>query len=114
MIENVVGLYSLPLGIAQNFLINGREILVPMVIEEPSVVASASFMAKLAKASGGFEAGMRSQEMIGQLQVLDLADPHKAAAQVLEEKEALLEKAEAFHPPTWQNTAAVRATLKSA
>ena len=82
MIENVVGLYSLPLGIAQNFLINGREILVPMVIEEPSVVASASFMAKLAKASGGFEAGMRSQEMIGQLQVLDLADPHKAAAQV--------------------------------
>ena len=53
MIENVVGLSALPLGIAQNFLINGREILVPMVIEEPSVVASASFMAKLAKASGG-------------------------------------------------------------
>ncbi len=98
MIENVVGLYSLPLGIAQNFLINGREVLVPMVIEEPSVVASASFMAKLARASGGFEAGMRSQEMIGQLQVLDLADPHQAAAQVLEEKEALLAKAAAFHP----------------
>ena len=56
MIENVVGTYSLPLGIAQNFVVNGREVLVPMVIEEPSVVAGASFMAKLAKAGGGFTA----------------------------------------------------------
>lgn len=98
MIENVVGLYSLPVGIAQNFVVNGRDLLVPMVIEEPSVVASVSFMAKLAKASGGFEAGMTSQEMIGQLQVLDLPDPKLAAVQVLAHKAKLLEKAAAFHP----------------
>lgn len=98
MIENVVGLYSLPLGVAQNFVINGREVLVPMVIEEPSVVASVSFMAKLAKANGGFEAGMTSQEMIGQLQVLDLPDPHKAAEKVLARKAELLARASAFHP----------------
>ena len=49
MIENVVGTYALPLGIALNFIVNGRDVLVPMVIEEPSVVAGASFMAKLAR-----------------------------------------------------------------
>ena len=56
MIENVVGTYALPLGIALNFQVNGRDVLVPMVIEEPSVVAGASFMAKLARAGGGFKA----------------------------------------------------------
>lgn len=50
MIENVVGLYSLPLGIALNFQVNGKDVLVPMTLEEPSVVAGASFMAKLARA----------------------------------------------------------------
>ena len=98
MIENVVGLYSLPLGIAQNFVINGREVLIPMVIEEPSVVASVSFMAKLARNGGGFEAGMSSQEMIGQLQVLDLEDPRKAAETVLTHKTELLQAASDFHP----------------
>ena len=56
MIENVVGIYGMPLGVAVNFVVNGREMLVPMVIEEPSVVAGASFMAKLARAGGGFRA----------------------------------------------------------
>lgn len=98
MVENVVGLYSLPLGIAQNFIVNGREVLVPMVIEEPSVVAGVSFMAKLAKASGGFEAGMTSQEMIGQLQVLDLSDPNAAAKSVLAHKDELLQAVSNFHP----------------
>lgn len=98
MIENVVGLYSLPLGIAQNFVINGREVLIPMVIEEPSVVASVSFMAKLARSSGGFEAGMSSQEMIGQLQVLELENPQAAAEIVLAHKAELLQAASDFHP----------------
>ena len=98
MVENVVGLYSLPLGIAQNFVVNGREVLVPMVIEEPSVIAGVSFMAKLAKASGGFEAGMTSQEMIGQLQVLDLPDPQAAAESVLAHKDELLQAVYNFHP----------------
>src|SRR5512136_68660 len=56
MIENVVGLHALPLGVAANFVVNGREVLVPMAIEEPSVVAGASFMAKLARTGGGFTA----------------------------------------------------------
>lgn len=98
MIENVVGIYSLPLSIAQNFVINGREVLIPMVIEEPSVVASVSFMAKLARSNGGFEAGMSSQEMIGQLQVLDLEDPQAAAETVLAHKTELLQAAIDFHP----------------
>ena len=98
MVENVVGLYSLPLGIAQNFVVNGREVLVPMVIEEPSVVAGVSFMAKLAKANGGFQAGMTSQEMIGQLQVLDLLDPQAAAEKVLAHKDELLQAVADFHP----------------
>ena len=54
MVENVVGLYPLPLGIALNFIVNGREVLVPMIIEEPSVIAGASFMAKLTRSAGGF------------------------------------------------------------
>jgi len=54
MIENVIGTYSLPLGIGLNFMINGRDVLIPMVVEEPSVVAGASFMAKLARTGGGF------------------------------------------------------------
>lgn len=98
MVENVVGLYSLPLGIAQNFVVNGRNVLVPMVIEEPSVIAGVSFMAKLAKASGGFEAGMTSQEMIGQLQVLDLPDPQATAENVLSHKDELLQAVSNFHP----------------
>lgn len=98
MVENVVGLYSLPLGIAQNFVVNGRNVLVPMVIEEPSVIAGVSFMAKLAKASGGFEAGMTSQEMIGQLQVLNLSDPQAAAKNVLSHKDELLLAVSNFHP----------------
>jgi len=54
MIENVVGVFSLPLGVAANFVVNGRDVLVPMAVEEPSVVAGASFMARLARNTGGF------------------------------------------------------------
>jgi hydroxymethylglutaryl-CoA reductase len=74
MVENVIGVFGLPLGIATNFVINGREILVPMAIEEPSVVAGASFMAKLAREGGGFTASTSEPEMIGQIQVLDVPD----------------------------------------
>ena len=80
MIENVVGLHALPLGIAVNFLVNGREVLVPMAIEEPSVVAGASFMAKLARARGGFTAHTTEPEMIGQIQVLERGRPPRRAA----------------------------------
>lgn len=91
MIENVVGLHSLPLGIGLNFQVNGRDVLVPMVIEEPSVVAGASFMAKLVRASGGFVAQASEPLMIGQLQVLGAGDLESAAARVLAHKAELLE-----------------------
>jgi hydroxymethylglutaryl-CoA reductase len=93
MVENVVGVYALPLGIAQNFVVNGREVLVPMVIEEPSVVAGASFMARLAKSGGGFFAQATAPEMIGQLQILDTVNPPEARLRLLEKKAELLEEA---------------------
>jgi hydroxymethylglutaryl-CoA reductase len=98
MIENVVGTYALPLGIARNFLINGREIQVPMVIEEPSVVAAASFMARLARAGGGFIASTDSPEMIGQMQVLDVADLGTAKKALEAERETLLAAADQSDP----------------
>lgn len=93
MIENVIGTFSLPLGIARNFLINGREVPVPMAVEEPSIVAGASFMAKLARAAGGFFAHTSPPEMIGQIQVLGVDDPPTARLRILEEKADLLEDA---------------------
>ena len=91
MIENVIGTYDLPLGIGLNFVVNGRDVLVPMVIEEPSVVAGASFMAKLARTAGGFTAETTEPLMIGQLQVLQVDDLHRAARKVLEHKSELIE-----------------------
>ncbi|MBN1994889.1 MAG: hydroxymethylglutaryl-CoA reductase, degradative [Anaerolineae bacterium] len=82
MIENVVGRYVLPLGIATNFLINQREVLVPMVVEEPSVVAGASYAAKVVRAGGGFQTGSTEPVMIGQIQVLDLTDLDEAVAKL--------------------------------
>jgi len=98
MIENVVGRFSLPLGIALNFLVNGREVLVPMAIEEPSVVAGASYMAKLARAGGGFTASSTAPEMIGQLQVLDVADLAAGRLAILEHKDELLAEAAEIDP----------------
>ena len=93
MIENVIGVFGLPLGIAQNFRVNGRDVLVPMVIEEPSVVAGASYMARLAQTGGGFFATASAPEMIGQMQILDLVDPAGARLKLYEHRDALLEAA---------------------
>jgi len=90
MIENVVGVYALPVGIALNFVVNGRDVLIPMVIEEPSVVAGASFMAKLARSGGGFSAQTTPPEMIGQIQILDVPDLQEARRALLEQKASLL------------------------
>ncbi|MDQ3005124.1 MAG: 3-hydroxy-3-methylglutaryl-CoA reductase, partial [Chloroflexota bacterium] len=90
MVENVIGTFDLPLGIGLNFMINGRDVLVPMVIEEPSVVAGASFMAKLARAGGGFLASSTEPHMLGQLQVLQIDDLKKAAQAVLAHKAELI------------------------
>lgn len=98
MIENVVGIYSLPLGIARNFVVNGRAVPVPMVIEEPSVVAGASFMAKLAQAGGGFSAEADEPVMIGQMQIIDLPDIQAAQAALESEKDRLLQAVEGLDP----------------
>jgi len=98
MIENVVGLHGLPLGIAANFFINGRDYLVPMAIEEPSVVAAASYMARIVREAGGFSASSTEPLMIGQMQVLDLPDPWAARYELLAHKQRLLDLADQTDP----------------
>jgi hydroxymethylglutaryl-CoA reductase len=98
MIENVVGVHGLPLGIATNFQVNGRDVLVPMAIEEPSVVAGASLAAKLVRAGGGFQAEATAPVMIGQMQVLGLSDLGAARDALLREKERLLARADEADP----------------
>jgi hydroxymethylglutaryl-CoA reductase len=98
MVENAVGTFGLPLGIGLNFVVNDREVLVPMAIEEPSVVAGASFMAKLVRAGGGFTARLSAPEMIGQMQVLDIKDLMAASMQLHEHKAELLAEADAVDP----------------
>ena len=93
MIENVVGGYTYPLGIATNFRINGRDYLVPMALEEPSVVAAASNAAKMARAKGGFKVTNTGPVMIGQIQVVNVPEPEKARVRLLERKGDLLKKA---------------------
>lgn len=90
MVENAVGSFPLPLGIATNFVINGKEYLVPMAIEEPSVIAAASHAAKLAKSRGGFKASAESSIMRGQIQVTNLLDIKKAIQVISKSKESLL------------------------
>ncbi|OGO72960.1 MAG: hydroxymethylglutaryl-CoA reductase, degradative, partial [Chloroflexi bacterium RBG_19FT_COMBO_56_12] len=98
MIENVVGRFALPLGVALNFIVNRREVLVPMVVEEPSIVAGASFMAKLARPGGGFTAHCTPPEMIGQVQILDVADLPAARLAIVDQKAALLEEIAGIDP----------------
>ncbi|HNR95415.1 MAG TPA: hydroxymethylglutaryl-CoA reductase, degradative [Anaerolineae bacterium] len=90
MAENVVGLYALPLGVATNFVINGHDVLVPMAIEEPSVIAGASLAARLVRDGGGFVASADAPLMIGQIQVLDLSDLQAARSRLLKARERLL------------------------
>jgi hydroxymethylglutaryl-CoA reductase len=98
MIENVVGTHSLPLGIATNFCINGRDVLVPMAIEEPSVVAGASFAARLAREGGGFFTSSTPSHMIAQMQILEVPNPHLARFELLSQKERLLDLANQTDP----------------
>lgn len=91
MTENVIGTYALPMGIVTNLLINGREVIAPMVIEEPSVVAGCSFAAKLAHAGGGFSATSDQPIMIGQIQVLDVPDMDAARKAIEQATPELIE-----------------------
>lgn len=90
MVENAVGVLSLPLGIGANFRVNGRDRLVPMATEEPSVIAAASNLAQVAREHGGFHCSTSAPLMIAQVQVLDVADPHAAKLRLLEHRDELL------------------------
>ena len=98
MIENVVGSLPIPIGIAVNFLVNGRDYLVPMAIEEPSVVAAASHAAKLARPTGGFKASSTEPLMIGQVQIVKARTPRDAEKQILASKKEILDIANRQDP----------------
>ena len=91
MIENVVGTFELPFGVAGYFQINGKDVLVPMVVEEPSVVAAASFMAKLVRESGGFQTSSSGPLMRAQVQVVGVSDPLGARQAILRHRQEIID-----------------------
>ncbi|MEJ0087235.1 MAG: hydroxymethylglutaryl-CoA reductase, degradative [Pseudomonadota bacterium] len=93
MIENVIGTFELPLAVASNFRINGKDVVVPMVVEEPSIVAAASFMAKLARESGGFFTSSSLPLMRSQIQLVGVTDPYGARQAILRARAELIELA---------------------
>ncbi len=98
MIENVVGVFPTPLGVAVNFLINGIDYLIPMAIEEPSVVAAASYAARMVRDGGGFHTSSTPPLMIGQVQAVGVKDLEVARQRVLEAKASVLKKANEQDP----------------
>lgn len=93
MVENVIGVFPEPLGLGVNFQINGKDYLIPMATEEPSVIAAASYAAKMVRDGGGFHTSSTAPIMIGQIQVVKLENAELAKKQVLEAKQLLLKKA---------------------
>jgi len=98
MIENVIGTYSLPIGVATNFIIDGEHYLIPFVLEEPSVVAAASNMAKRCHSKGGFKSNNDDPVMIGQIQVVGCEDPEAARASILQNSAELMESCNSVDP----------------
>lgn len=98
MVENFIGVFPEPMGVAVNFLINGRDYLIPMATEEPSVIAAASYAAKMVRDGGGFKTSSTAPVMIGQIQVVKLSDAVAAKRKVLDAKDSLLAKANEQDP----------------
>jgi len=98
IVENVIGVFSLPLGLGLNFLINGKDYIVPMVVEEPSIIAAVSSAAKLVRANGGFISESTDPILIGQIQVVDVEHASKAQHALLQKKEEILNLANSLHP----------------
>ena len=98
VIENVIGTYQLPVGVAMNFLINGKEYVIPMVLEEASVVAAASNAAKMSRAGGGFTTSYTGNIMIAQVQCIGVANPFFARQNILHHKQEILEIANSKDP----------------
>lgn len=98
MVENVIGTFSLPMGVALNFVVNGKDYVIPMVLEEPSVVAAASNMAGLVRKTGGFSCSNTGSLMRAQIQAVGVADPHQARQRILRHKDELIERANGLDP----------------
>lgn len=98
MIENVIGVMGLPVGLGLNFLINDKDYVVPLVVEEPSIVAALSSAAKLARSCGGFRVTSDQPMLIGQVQMVDVANPSRARAALLQRKTEILNLANSLHP----------------
>ena len=98
MVENLVGVMPVPLGVAMNFLINGKDMVVPMAIEEPSVIAAASNAAKMSRLKGGFDATSTDPVMIGQIQIVGVQDAHRARFEILAHKAEILKHANEQDP----------------
>ncbi|MEX2497338.1 MAG: hydroxymethylglutaryl-CoA reductase, degradative [Wenzhouxiangellaceae bacterium] len=98
MIENVIGVMGLPVGLGLNFLINDKEYAIPLVVEEPSIVAALSSAAKIARAGGGFSVESTEPILIGQIQVVDVPHPQRAKAALLQRKSEILNLANSLHP----------------
>lgn len=96
--ENVLSTFDLPFSLAPYFLINGRDYVLPMVTEEPSVVAAASFAAKLIQRSGGFTTQVHQRQMIGEIALTDVRDVEIASKRILEDKKTLLQLANEAYP----------------
>ena len=98
MIENVIGVFGLPLGLGLNFVINGRDYVVPLVVEEPSIVAALSSAAKMARVGGGFTSESDAPILLGQVQVVDVQHPSRAQQAVLQNRDRILNLANSLHP----------------
>ena len=98
MIENVVGVFGLPMGVALNFLINNRDYVVPLVVEEPSIVAGLSGAARMARLGGGYTASSTEPILIGQVQSMVESDPEGARQRLLDNKDEILALANSLHP----------------
>ncbi len=98
MIENVIGVFGLPMGLGLNFLINGKDYIVPMVVEEPSIVAAVSAAAKTVREAGGFSSEYTAPILIGQVQIVGVKNPSSAKQAILQNKEEILNLANSLHP----------------
>jgi hydroxymethylglutaryl-CoA reductase len=98
MIENVIGVFGLPIGLGLNMLVNNHEYIVPMVVEEPSIVAAVSSSAKLVRESGGFTSESTDPILIGQIQIVDVDNPSRTKNVILQNKEEILNLANSLHP----------------
>ena len=98
MIENVIGVMGLPIGLGLNFLINDKDYVVPLAVEEPSIVAALSFAAKTARATGGFTTSSSDPILIGQIQLVDVPHTSKARQLLEQRKDEVINLANSLHP----------------